>query len=557
MIRVTVLPAMTLPSPPNRSRILAAGAAIIGAGAVLLFWNLGRPYLWQDEAATAVLAQRMIQFGRPLAYDGVNLITIDHAAAEDSLSIEQRTHDPKAAVDFYVQRGDYKRDTTWKWQPWGQFIVAAISFKLLGATTLAARLPFALAALITELVLYQFVLRYFKDWKIAILACTFLVLNAYWILHSRQCRYYALSSFFLLLTLAGYTRWQQELRWGAACFVVAAWCWFQSDYGTVWPVLAILFADAVVYQRHKIWRIISVASALGLAIVPFIFYYELWGRLSVRSGTWYQRFMLNLFNVNEYIAPALMIGVTIALWIHRRKTLPSIEKRLMAIVCSIVLVLFFWIPTVAPAPFLRYSIMTAPLGCLLVAWSLVRFEESSQFRGFAWIGAAVFVFTPWLSLPLHIIPVRQHDATLVRPELSALYRNIFGHPPDPNRVIIDWLRQNAAPTDEILINYEDIPLMFYLPNPVRGGISAFRAEDDAKKPPDFVILRKSADFGHWLVYQRELAQYTWKEVGLEAPDIKCGNDPDPTAQEFLAPGYDPVHAPMIFVARRNGRISSP
>ena len=37
---------------------------------------------------------------------------------------------------------------------------------------------------------------------------------------------------------------------------------------------------------------------------------------------------------------------------------------------------------------------------------------------------------------------------------------------------------NAAPNDEILINYEDIPLMYYLPNPIRGGISAFRVEDD-------------------------------------------------------------------------------
>ncbi len=26
--------------------------------------------------------------------------------------------------------------------------------------------------------------------------------------------------------------------------------------------------------------------------------------------------------------------------------------------------------------------------------------------------------------------------------------------------------------------------MFYLPNPIRGGIAAFRVEDNAKRPPD-------------------------------------------------------------------------
>lgn len=538
-------------SHPNRYVILVAGAAITFVASVLLFWNLGHSYLWQDEAATAVLAQRMIRFGRPLAYDGVNLITIDHAAAEDSSSIDQRTHDPRAAVNFYIHRGDYKRDTTWKWQPWGQFVVAAISFKLLGATTLSARIPFALAALITVLAVYQFALQYFEDWKIAVLACIFLLLNAYWILHSRQCRYYALSSLFLLLTITGYARWQRGLRWGATLFVVAAWCWFQVDYGTVWPVFAILFVDAMLAQRRKLWNPILIALALAATIAPFVFYYELWGRLSVREGTWFQRFMSDLFNMNEYIAPVLIIAVAVAILAIRRTPLPTMEKRLIAIICAIFVVLLVWIPTVAPTPFLRYIVMAAPLGCLLVAWVFVRLGES-QFRGFVWIGGAVYVFTPWLSLPLHAVPIRQRDVTVFRPELRALRRSIFGHEPDPNRQVIEWLRQNADPHDEILINYEDIPLMFYLPNPIRGGITAFRAEDDAKRPPDFIVLRKSADFGHWPIYERELHRYIWQPIHLDAPDIACGNCPDPIAQEYRVPGYDPAHAQPIFVARRVG-----
>src|SRR5208282_6062480 len=103
----------------NASRNLMGRMLAGGIAALLLLWGLGNPYLWQDEAATAVL--------------------------------DQRTASAQAAVEYYIRRGDLKADTSWKWQPWGQFVVAALSFKIFGATTIAARLPFALAGIITVL----------------------------------------------------------------------------------------------------------------------------------------------------------------------------------------------------------------------------------------------------------------------------------------------------------------------------------------------------------------------------------------------------------------------
>jgi hypothetical protein len=530
------------------SSLLVTKIVIAGAAAVLLLWGLGYPYLWQDEAATAVLAERMLRFGKPLAYDGLNLITIDHSVAENSNNIDRRTRDPQSAINFYIERGDFKRDTAWKWQPWGQFVAAALSFKIFGATTFAARLPFAIAGVITVLLLYQFVWSYFKNSQMALLASAFLLLNTYWILHSRQCRYYSLSSLFLMLTMVSYARWQRGGRGGTAMFVGAAWCWFQVDYGSLWPVLGVLFADALIARRHNWWRPLLVAAVLAAAIAPFAYYYELWGRLSLRDGTWYQRFMLNLFNMNEYVVPTLIVGAAVAVLITRSKILPAPERRLIVVVCAIFAVLLFWVPTVAPAPFLRYVIATTPVACLLAAWVLVRLGSSH--RAITWAGAAVFVFTPWLSLPLHAVPFKQRDIAIIRPELPILFKNVFGHPADPNRLVVEWLRQNAAPNDEILINYEDIPFMFYLPNPIRGGMAAFRVEDDARQPADFLVLRRSADFGHWDVYQREMRLYRWDPVPLQAPDIKCGNCPDPIAQEFQAEGYDPAHARLILIARR-------
>src|SRR5437762_8621078 len=77
-----------------RARRWLAPAAIACATAVLLFWNLTDTYLWQDEANTAVLAVRLLEYGRPLAYDGRNLLSDDNFAAQDRQTIDERTKDP-------------------------------------------------------------------------------------------------------------------------------------------------------------------------------------------------------------------------------------------------------------------------------------------------------------------------------------------------------------------------------------------------------------------------------------------------------------------------------
>jgi hypothetical protein len=525
-------------------KLLGPAAAFLLA-ALMLLWGLDRPYLWQDEAATAVLAERMLRFGRPLAYDGVNLITTDNFAAEDQTTIGQRTTNARAAVDYYVRKGDVKPDTTWKWQPWGSLVVCAASLALLGKTTLAARLPFALAGILTVVLLYNLVLDYSKRRLTAFVAAVLLTFNCYWILHTRQCRYYALSSLFLVLTLSAYLRWQQGRSWGAALFVAAAFAWFQCDYGTVWPVLLVLFADAFAQRRNRMHTAI-VGVVTGLVIAPFAYYYEILGRHGAQEMTWPQIWQFNLFNMNDYVAPVVVPIAAVGLLLRRWKRLPELERRLVGTACGMIVALAFWIPSVAPDPFLRYVIIAAPVGCLLGAWVLV--QISGRYAELAFCGALVWIITPWFSLPLHpllSLPPWYKEGSVVRPELPMLMSEVFGRAEDPNGGMIEWLRKNTAPTDEILINYEDIPLMFYLPNPIRGGIAAFRAEDDSKMPPSVAILRRSVGFYHAGVFQREIGRYRWKQAPVEIPDRTWGNNPDPMATN------QPAAASYIIVLQRD------
>lgn len=538
------------PQIPTRVELIAV--VLIGLlGAVLLFWNISKTYLWQDEANTAVLATRVLKFGKPLGYDGVNLITNDNFFAEDIRTIYQRTANPKAAVEYYINRGDLKPDTTWKFHPLGQFLWAAVGLKVLGPTTFGARFPFVVAALGSVALLYWLVRTNGGGALIASLTSTILILNVYWILHSRQCRYYSLSGFFFILTLLTYMRWQRGRPWGAIAFVTACWCWFHIDYGTVWPVFGVLFGAAMLEAfsstRRSCWKVLGLGAGLATALAPSVYYYELWGRKSVQLGTWVSRFGGTCFNVNQYIIPFTVLISVLVVLAWRWGKLHRDERHLVAISAMIVASMALWLPTVAPEIFVRYIIIMAPVGSFLAAWGMVRIFAGSC-RYLPLLAVTVLIFTPWLSKPFELIVApREWNKTgsVLRGELSVLIDHVFKIRPDPNRAVVDWLKQNSLPTDEILINYEDEPLMFYLPNPIRGGIPAFRVEDDAVNPPRFAVIRRSVPFVHWGVFGRELDRYAWQRIPLRAPDVIWGNIPDPMQGKL-----DPYHAEDLILLRR-------
>lgn len=528
---------------------LAALGAILIVAAVLTFWRLDAIYLWQDEANTAVLAVRMLDSGRPLAYDGRNLLTNDNFAAEDRATIGQRTTSAAAGVDYIVARGDLKPDTSWIFHPWGQFVAAAAGIKLLGQTTLGPRLPFALAGFLSVLLLYWIVRRATSDPQMALMASAFLTLNAGWILHSRQARYYALSGFLLLVVLVAFLRWQREARAGAVLFVAAAWVWFQVDYGTFWPVVGVLTAAAFIRHRHSPLKALVPAAILAATFAPFLFFYQVTGRLSAQLGPWTGRATDSLFQINRYVVPVAVLLAAGWLLARHRRRLAATELRLVSLAVAILAVMVIWVPTVAPAAFLRYVIVVAPLGCVVTSWALFRgFGRSQSWP--PWLLALVMAITPWITLPLDgmaPLPQLQASSDVVRAELRSLVREVFVARRDPNRAVIDWLRGHTTPTDAILVNYEDAPLMYYLPNPIRGGIAAFRAEDHASGPPAVIILRRSVQFVHWPVFVRELNRYDLAEVAVAAPDVVWGNNPDPLGQL-----QDPDTSPDLFVARVSG-----
>jgi 4-amino-4-deoxy-L-arabinose transferase-like glycosyltransferase len=518
------------------SRHLPIAIVMLGA-AVLLTWRLGAVYLWQDEAATAVMAERMLQHGKPLAYDGRNLITMDSFVDENWSTIDQRTGDAEAELRYLVERGDFRADTTWVGQPWGQFVAAGASLGLLGHGTWQARLPFALAALVTILLLYLLAKRVFEDRALAVLAAVLLTTSSFWILHSRQCRYYALSSLMLLAAVAAFLRWQRGGRWGAPLFVLAGWAYFQSDFGSFFPTMGVLALVAAASNWPRLGRPAGVFAALGAAVAPLAWYYGILGRIRRPVGTFEERFLGNLFNVNQFLVAIPILALACWFLWHKRSACSLEQRQLLWGSAGIITSLVLWVPVVAPMAFHRYVVQSTPLAALLTAWVTVQVAEAVAARtGRRWLrpavaaGAGLMVsLTGIASAPVAAAlsgPSRPFHP-VERPELLLALEEIFAERPDPNRLAIEAIGPLLRPGDEILVNYEDIPFMFYTGARVRGGVAAFRAEDRQAPPPRFVALRRSVSWVHWPVFTREVARYQWRVMATGAPDVPYGNLPDP------------------------------
>lgn len=237
---------------------------ITAVGAVLLFSRLGTPALWQDEAETALRAVTILKTGLPRAHlDGVLVTTQPSLAA----------HEADAAG-------------VWTWNTWLPAYLAAGSFALLGRTPLAARLPFALAGVLT-LWLAWGLYRGAEDDELAQRrpgaahsALALLALSAPFLLFARQSRYYALAALGTVLVLRSWRRLLAGRPWGAAALALSLNFLLHSFFA-VFAVAALALAlDALLRldecpRAARFWG----AAALTLALAaPALWYFRVWER---------------------------------------------------------------------------------------------------------------------------------------------------------------------------------------------------------------------------------------------------------------------------------------
>jgi len=271
--------------------VLAAIPAVIG---------LDHVALWYDEAQTAFMAKGVLANGWPVAHDGTHFIP-----------------------DAYPY---YNEDFIWVEHPWLQFYITALSFYLFGATPLTARLPFLLISLCSLPLLYG-VAKRLGGTHVARVTVLLLLSIVPYLLHIRQCRYYAVLCFCVIWAIYACLELQEGKKAGFFHFIGAVSGMFYSNPA---PFAGFMFAFSIWYlisgRLYIRWKSLAVTyGAVFLITFPWFIYADLANRRSTYSD-WnivspLKYFGHYLVDLNTFILPFAWIPIVLlfALWRQGRR----------------------------------------------------------------------------------------------------------------------------------------------------------------------------------------------------------------------------------------------
>jgi 4-amino-4-deoxy-L-arabinose transferase-like glycosyltransferase len=525
-------------------------ALVLLVGVALLLCRLDDAYLWQDEAETAIVSRHLLAYGLPLSTDGKDWVQ-------------------QAGQPFIEFTSDY----VWIYHSWLQYGITAVAFAVLGPTTLAARLPFVFFGLATLLFFYHLLRRWLEDRRVAVVGTLLLLFCVPFLLVVRQDRYYALAAFFTLLTLDAYLHLRVGRAWAVPYFVLAAFLLYHSHYGAFFPTLVALGLDFVLTrpERRTVQRFALATVSIAALVLPWAGFMHVLNRgQPFRMDRFLAQVGQYLLYVTGWIVPLALLLVLFYAWARQasgqRRGLDSDQARFCQlaglIILTNVLVLaasaaFDWV-------FFRYMVHLIPLLLAMLAIVLVWVMRRWPVAAYALLAVLL------VSNGLHLVPyglpgVRsltldrlwpgspafqslhevwakvgrfRSDAWMYAQELTHSYIG-------PNEGLVAYLAAHAQPGQTVVVNYEDLPLMFYTPLRVLGGLGAHGLDGlqagraDGARGPDWVIDRQYGPYRDRLAAL--VAAGSYERITLPYPDIRWENRPEPGSHQYLtAQGENPV-----------------
>ncbi len=516
--------------------------AIAALAAFLMFYNLGDRPLWQDEAETAALAVNALEKGVPTVFDGVNVISQE----------ERREFDTK--------------DYVWRWSPWIQIYMSAAGIAIGGKNAFADRFLFAFCGFLCVLLSYYLIQRHFGDRNWARLSALLLTFSVPFLLFARQGRYYGVGTLLVLCILYAFlSNWQK--RWfPVAVMALSLGLLFHANYMLLLSFAPpFLVAAMVVYWPNLNWKRIGVVIiGASCLVIPGIFLY----RVGRQSG------MLNVLVIPEHIMLyfadltmfMLPFPIGIALLWRWRKTLllklPTEPAERFSLFCALIILGSVVILPIFPQRFFRYLVHLYPLCSFILAWVCIRLWSFERFS--AVVLTLLLLLTNWLNLlpmeKLKIVNRPWHNdmrmLTSVNFPLKLYMTELTCGYDDVNAQLATFFNTHAKPWQTILAEYGDLPLQFYTPFRVIGGLQGPIAKNEA---PDWVVRRRdvriSRDrllFGARIFSDSLDLEHNYELVKTTIADDEFGNRPDPTYHKFIS-----LEEPMamIEIYRKKDRVS--
>jgi len=482
---------------------------------VLLCSNLDNGYLWQDEAETALLARSTLKFGYPTAFDGKNMV------------YEPTGYGPGAA---------------WIYNPWVSFYTLAGVFAVLGESTWVARLPFAILGWLSIYLTWRLARALTGDRCIHRLSVALLTFSVPFLLHMRQCRYYATTTAVLLgvsLAYLAFLRRPSVKRalWMALLLALL----FHTNFATFVPAFASLILHQVVWAglsaRRCVWLTVGVVLVL---VVPWaVFFYRpgFVGTMTLERMSDHLEYYIRV--MNKYLLPLAAILVTsVVAWMLRwRPVIPAWTtlapgiRAFLPLFLTAQLAFFVLVPD---QRHLRYVIPLLPLLAMIEAMWLAGWLSRSRWLG--WAVAGLALFTNSLQSSHVTVPLARF--------VDELTHQYVG----PMDGVVNYLRAHGRPGQVAKIPYDDRTLMFYTPLKVENPATFLQ-----ESYPDWVVIRRDwvpAGFFDSEYFRR--IEATYDRIELDAPDIQWQNREDPGSHHFRTV----QDAPRVVIYRKRAASAS-
>ena len=364
---------------------------ILVCSGYLIFKNLGSAALWDDEAATAIVARNFLKTGQFTAWDGRNLF-----ATRNGTSLQMDLIDHAQPV---------------------QCALTALSFFLFGESTFAARLPMAIIGLFAVILLYATLRRETPEYPaFALYATAVLGLVPEYILYYRNCRYFSVVCFAALLTFFAYRNFirRPDAKWAAATTAAAIalyYSHFQICLAFLIPLAAIhlLFEQKRLPEKH--WFLVAAGCfAFVLATLPYTVFHHLWERPDLPSvASLADRATIALWYLQDSfgsgIAPWALVVTTLVMLMMRAynsRISRIVMQSLFIVVVHIVILSLTSMQGTAkeyPLANIRYCVACFPFTAILAAGIVHRVHQKNRFVAPALalllIGSNLAYCLPW------------------------------------------------------------------------------------------------------------------------------------------------------------------
>ena len=408
--------------------------------------HLHNTYFWDDEAHVGIIAKNFLATGRFTGWDGRNLFAFRNGTLLDN---HLRIINPPL-----------------------EYVITAAAFGLFGPSTWAGRLPFVIAGLLSLVVLTWVVRdvigKETRFWGYIVGGLAF---SMPFLLNIRQCRYYALSLLFSLLTYQSY-RWCLRTKHWGAFLALAVWSslgFYSNHLLGIAFLLALLCVHGLFYARDftaKDWQKVLVTIGLfSTATLPYALYYQIWQRPDIPAlELWYLRKAkllwwnlrdLNLIGYFPWVAAA---GVGFFLVRHHTQQRPVLRllREWLTLGLSYVVCLALFSPQPTERPTIadvRYLIPVLPFFTGIVGLLLGALHEKM----------------PVVALTLFLVNMTTNAFTLtpfhkeLRWLLPAYLKEVHQDYPTSYRAVSQFLEHHATPDDLVFAYppHANYPLVFY------------------------------------------------------------------------------------------------